>query len=139
MKKIIIFAILAAVVAAIFACCPCRKGKNNATLSEGKWHLVRMMNHDLKITAEQFVFTFAADGTFAGTGACNQISAKYTTGEKGVLTFSNLAATKMMCPDIELENSFNQILEGTTHYEIDGQMLMLFSNGDMQAVLQLTK
>jgi heat shock protein HslJ len=140
MKKIIIISLLVvAVVAVIIACCPCRKGKNNATLTEGQWHVVRMMNHDLKITAEQFTFTFLADGVFAGTGGCNQINAQYTKGEKGELTFSNLVSTKMMCPDIELESTFNQILEGTTHYEMDGEMLMLFSNGEMQAVLKQLK
>ena len=41
-----------------------------------------------------------------------------------------------MCPDAELEVAFNKILSQTTHYEIDGDMLLLLSNGDMQAVLQ---
>ena len=52
------------------------------------------------------------------------------------MKFENMASTKMMCRDIELEDAFNKILAQTTHYEIDGDMLLLLSNGDMQAVLQ---
>lgn len=137
MKKIIVSTILAALIAILFAaCCPCRKGKNNLPLQGREWHLVRMMNHDLQISAEQFTFTFTADGEFAGMGACNHISGKFTISNKRDMTFRNIASTKRMCPDIELETAFNKILSQTTHYEIDGDMLMLFSNGDMQVVLK---
>lgn len=137
MKKIIVSAILATLVTMLFAgCCPCRKGKNNLSLEGREWHLVRMMNHDLQISAEQFTFTFAADGEFSGMGACNRIFGKYTISDKRDMTFSDMASTKRMCPDAELEAAFHKILSQTTHYEIDGDMLMLLSNGDMQAVLK---
>ncbi len=137
MKKIIVSTIVATFLAMLVAgCCPCRKGKNNLSLQGREWHLVRMMNHDLQISPEQFVFTFSPDGEFAGMGACNRIFGKYTTSDKREMTFSGMASTKRMCPDIELEASFNKILSQTTHYEIDGDMLLLLSNGDMQAVLQ---
>lgn len=137
MKKLAIFTLLASMAAALCAgCCPCRKGKNNLSLEGHSWHLVQMMNHELKITPEQFVFTFSADGTFSGIGACNRIFGSYATSDKGAMTFSKMASTKMMCRDIELEDAFNKILSQTTHYEIDGDMLLLLSNGDMQAVLQ---
>ena len=137
MKKLTIFTLLVSMAAALFSgCCPCRKGKNNLTLEGHSWHLVQMMNHELKITPEQFVFTFAADGSFSGIGACNRIFGKYNVTDKVAMTFENMASTKRMCPDAELEVAFNKILSQTTHYEIDGDMLLLLSNGDMQAVLQ---
>lgn len=137
MKKIILLAIVVAMISALFmGCCPCRKGKNNLSLQGREWHLVRMMNHDLQITPEQFVFTFSPDGTFSGMGACNRIFGKYSLGEKRAMHFSNIASTKMMCQEAELESAFSKILNQTTHYEVDGDMLMLLSNGDMQAVLQ---
>lgn len=137
MKKTILLSILVAMISALFmGCCPCRKGKNNLSLEGREWHLVRMMNHDLQISAEQFTFTFAADGEFSGMGACNRIFGKYTISDKRDMTFSDMASTKRMCPDAELEAAFHNILSQTTHYEIDGDMLMLLSNGDMQAVLK---
>lgn len=137
MKKLTILTLIASLFAGLCAgCCPCRKGKNNLSLEGHSWHLMRMMNHDLKISPEQFVFTFSADGTFSGIGACNRIFGQYNVTDKGVMKFENMASTKMMCRDIELEDAFNKILAQTTHYEIDGDMLLLLSNGDMQAVLQ---
>ena len=137
MKRFILFTIVASLLAMLCAaCCPCRKGKNNLSLQGREWHLVRMMNHDLQITPEQFVFTFSPDGTFAGMGTCNRIFGKYSLGEKRAMHFSNIASTKMMCRETELETAFSKILNQTTHYEVDGDMLMLLSNGDMQAVLQ---
>jgi heat shock protein HslJ len=60
---------------------------------------------------------------------------QYVTSLTGAMTFKELASTRMMCPDVALETEFAQILERATHYEIDGDMLLILSNGEMQAVL----
>lgn len=137
--KRFLFIALAAVSLAIVcaACCSCRKGKNNKPLTGTEWHLVRMMSGDLSIEPDQFVFAFGKDGRFSGVGACNRMMGSYTATEKGGMTFGeDIASTRMMCPDIELESKFSQILSATTHYEIDGDMLMLLSNGEVQAVFK---
>jgi heat shock protein HslJ len=41
----------------------------------------------------------------------------------------------MMCPDQATESQFTALLERVTHYEVDGSLLLLLSNGEMQAVL----
>lgn len=117
-------------------CCACRKGKNAKPLVGTSWHLVRMMERDLQIEPDQFLFTFDAEGRFGGKGACNRMMGGYTTTDKGGMKFSAVASTRMMCPDVELESELGKILEATTHYEIDGDMLLLLSNGELQAVFQ---
>ena len=95
--------------------------------------------HDIspkRIAPEDFIFTFDADGHFGGKGACNRMMGSYTTTDKGGITFGNVASTRMMCPNVDLEAELSKILEDATHYEIDGDMLMLLSNGEMQAVFQ---
>lgn len=126
------------VVATLFmlaACCPCRKGKNNVAFVGTQWQLVRLMGRDLAFEGDKFVFTFK-DGQFAGMGACNRFMGRYTTSETGALKMEELATTRMMCPDTELEAEFTKILNQATHYEVDGDMLLILSNGEMQAVLQ---
>ena len=44
--------------------------------------------------------------------------------------------TRMACPDLELEREFVAAIESTTHYDMDGPMLMLLSDGELRAVLQ---
>ena len=135
--KNVITVIIAVVVFAIAAgCCACRKGKNNLPLVGTEWHLVKMMERELNISPEQFVFTFSKDGAFGGVGACNRMMGDYTVTEKGEMTFGGVASTRRMCPDIELETRFTQVLESVSHYEVDGDMLLLLSKGELRAVLQ---
>ena len=42
----------------------------------------------------------------------------------------------MACPGMEREHAFAQALEATTHYDMDGPMLLLLSNGELKAVFQ---
>ena len=116
-------------------CCACRKGKNNLPLEGQQWQLVRMMGRDYTFEKGQFTFSFGEDEIFAGRGACNQFSGGYTTSPTGALTFDSLGTTRMMCPDQALESEFAALLERITHYEVDGSLLLLLSNGEMQAVL----
>ena len=41
----------------------------------------------------------------------------------------------MMCPDANLETQFVEVLNRATHYEVDGNVLMILSNGEVQAIL----
>ena len=136
MKNIITILVVALVVVAAVSCCPCRKGKNSKPLVGTEWHLEKMMERELNISPEQFVFTFGKDGAFGGVGACNRMMGDYTVTEKGGMTFGGVASTRRMCPDAELETRFAQVLESTTHYEIDGDMLLLLSKGELRAVLK---
>lgn len=116
-------------------CCACRKGKNNLPLQGTEWHLMRLMGKDLALDNDKFVFTFSADGEFAGVGACNRIFGAYKSNDARALKFENIASTRRMCPDANLETQFVEILDRATHYEVDGNILMILSNGEVQAIL----
>lgn len=136
MKKFFYIVLVVAMAVVISGCCACRKGKNNLPLVGTEWHLEKIMERELNISPEQFVFTFGKDGAFGGVGACNRMMGDYTVTEKGGMTFGGVASTRRMCPDAELETRFAQVLESTTHYEIDGDMLLLLSKGELRAVLK---
>lgn len=136
MKNVLVIILAAMVFAGVVGCCACRKGKNNLPLVGTEWHLEKMMERELNISPEQFVFIFSEDGAFGGVGACNRMMGDYTATEKGGMTFGGVASTRRMCPDAELETRFTQVLESTTHYEIDGDMLLLLSKGELRAVLK---
>lgn len=135
MKLFYKISLVVATLVMLASCCPCRKGKNNVAFAGTQWQLVRLMGRDLAFDGDKFVFTFS-DGQFAGMGACNRFMGQYTTSETGALKLEGLATTRMMCPDAELEVEFTKILNRATHYEVDGDMLLILSNGEMQAVLQ---
>ena len=137
MKRVFLLSILALTISMLAAgCCACRKGKNNLPLVGTTWQLKRMMGQDIHPKDDQFVFTFSADGNFSGLGACNRMMASYTSSDKGALQIGPLAGTRRMCPDQALEAEFTKIASRITHYEVDGNMLMLLSNGEVHAILQ---
>ena len=49
---------------------------------------------------------------------------------------SSPVSTMMACPDMKTEREFTEALEATTHYDMDGPMLLLLSNGELRAVFQ---
>ena len=135
MRTLFCMTISALAVILLSGCCACRKGKNNLPLHGTEWHLMRLMGKDLALDNDKFVFTFSADGEFAGTGACNRIFGAYKSNDSRALSFENLASTRRMCPDANLETEFSAVLGRATHYEVDGNILMILSNGEVQAIL----
>ena len=69
-------------------------------------------------------------------GTCNRLSGIYKTDDKRSLKLGPIASTMMACPGMEREHAFAQALEATTHYDMDGPMLLLLSNGELKAVFQ---
>jgi heat shock protein HslJ len=136
MKNVISILIAAVVLSLAVGCCACRKGKNNKPLVGTEWQLARMMGTDIAVADDQFVFQFSEDGRFSGVGACNRMMGDYSVTEKRAISFGELAGTRMMCPNINLEAQFTKIISQATHYEIDGDMLLLLSNGELQAVFK---
>lgn len=84
-----------------------------------------------------FTVRFAEDGTFSGLGSCNRLMGAYTVeGDRG-LKIGPVATTLMACPSGEdIETAFAAALEAADHYDMDGPMLLLLSDGELHAVLQ---
>jgi heat shock protein HslJ len=95
-----------------------------------------MMGADVDAADNQFVFQFSADGRFSGVGACNRMMGDYSTTATGAISFGELAGTRVMCPRVDLEAKMSKIISQATHYEIDGDMLLLLSNGELQAIFK---
>ena len=127
------------VVVILAGCCNCRsyQRKNQRPLIGTEWQLIQLGGE--KISAEQDSFSFTLtdeESQLTGKGACNQLTGIYTTDESRRLNFTQLGSTRMLCPEAEKEARFFEALEKTTHYDMDGPMLLLLSNGDLVAIMQ---
>ncbi len=119
------------------SCCPCRsyQKKTRRPLAGTTWQLIQLDGRSVQ--PREGAFSLHLDeGRVAGIGACNRLSGTYTTTEKRALVFGPIASTRMACPDIEQEQRFLQVLAATTHYDMDGPMLILLCDGELRAVLQ---
>lgn len=140
----------AALAAVVVGCCNCRAlRKSQRPLVGTDWRLVQLGGRTVKADAsdpERFTMRFeeaerqadaGTDGNRVyGTGACNRFFGTFRLGEKRALTIGDMGSTRMMCPDIETESAFFEALLSVTHYDMDGPMLMLFSNGELSAIFQ---
>ena len=139
MTRFMKLAALAALVMLVASCCPCRKHRKG----DGKpfvgteWQLVQLNGRAVPVEGDLFTVVFGEDGRLSGLGACNGFMGSYQTTETGGLTVGqNMASTRMFCPDLDREQAFGDVLSGATHYEVDGDMLMLLTDGELRAVLQ---
>lgn len=139
MKILLRIAVIAAAGALIAGCCNCRsyQTKTRRPLVGTEWQLIQLGGKSVKPEPDKFTITLLADGSrLTGVGACNRLMGSYKTDSKRTLKFGPLASTMMACPGMEQEDAFTRALEATTHYDMDGPMLLLLSNGDLQAVFQ---
>jgi heat shock protein HslJ len=98
---------------------------------------VQLNGRAVPVEGDLFTVVFGEDGRLSGLGACNRFMGSYQTTETGGLTVGqNMASTRMFCPDLDREQAFGDVLSGATHYEVDGDMLMLLTDGELRAVLQ---
>lgn len=139
MKILLKIAAVAALAALVAGCCNCRsyQKKTRQPLVGTEWQLVQLDGKPVKPEEGKFTLTLLAEGNrFAGVGACNRLMGKYEATEKGALKIGPVASTMMACPGMEQEDAYTKMLEAITHYDMDGPMLLLLSDGELKAVFQ---
>ncbi len=118
-------------------CCDCRKlSKLEKPLVGTEWQLVQLMAKDVAAEGNSFRLTFMNNGTVAGKGDCNVLTATFSMTASRDLIIKNLGSTRQYCKNYELENEFMDTLERVTHYEMDADHMLLLSNGTLVAILK---
>ena len=135
--KLIIIALLCATI--LVGCCSaCRQRQKNAKPLKGtEWHLVQLEGKDMELPINSFNITLGQDGSIAGIAACNRLPGHYTVSENYASNFGQVGTTMMLCPENgELESKFTAVLGVVTHYDIDGDMLILLQQGTIKALFK---
>lgn len=136
MKRLTLF-ILAIMAITLTSCCDCRKvAKLQKPLLGTTWQLVQIMGRDIKAEGESYTLMFNEDGSVSGQGDCNRLTAIFKTTEKRALDISQLGSTRRLCPDAEGEQAYFDMLDRVTHYEMDGDMMILLSDGTLVAIMK---
>ena len=106
-----------------------------------QWELVEVNGKDLSEYGEQnktpgFLFD-AAEKRLQGNAGCNLMGATYTIKENNQIEFSHMFATKMACPNMELETEVNKMFSTVINYFINEDMELIFFNEDGDVVMKL--
>lgn len=102
---------------------------------DGEWTVVSIFGNDVTSeTKPAFVFT---GDTVNGATGCNRFFGPFKSTADSLL-FSDMATTKMMCPDIAVEDSFLKAVHQVVTYSIADSTLSM-KNADNQVVIVCKK
>ncbi|MDX9801161.1 MAG: META domain-containing protein [Spirochaetia bacterium] len=121
MKKLLIL-----MIALIFTSCE-TTGKTAATDKnslQGKWELTVLEGQN--IAEKQPVYLeFKDDSKVSGFAGCNRLNGAYTLGKGNMISFNQLATTRMACPQMELEIRVLKMLDKADNFVIENDRLIL--------------
>lgn len=131
-----------AAVSCLMAMISCGAGKKALTSADidGQWTIIEAMGkavteNEGNVPSINFN---AAEKSVSGTTGCNSFMGSFTLGEDNAISFSPLAATKMMCRNMEAETLIFQALDaaGTAKKDKDA---LVFCSKDGNVVLKMTR
>ena len=122
MKKLII-----AAAALMFAACDEQTvAVEDMPLEGTTWKLVELNGEANPAFGENDCFYFTLDNnSITGKGSVNRFFGGYEITDEGALDIGELGMTRMMGPNIDLENSFVQMFDNISGCTIDGNTLTL--------------
>jgi len=105
----------------------------------GPWQVVAINGKEIDVADARLVFDVAAN-TVTGNAGCNRLNGELTRNPRlsSSVQFSNLATTRMTCPDIETESALLIALEEVTHARQEKNAAVLL-DASGKAVVKLTR
>ncbi len=138
--KIITLIATAALAALVgVSCCHCRsyQKRTRQPLCGTEWQAIQLNGREVvREEPSQYTLLLTDDGRMAGQGDCNRLMGNYTSDESRAINISGIASTRALCPQGSREAEYISALDAATHYDMDGPMLILLSNGEQKAVFQ---
>lgn len=120
----------------------CGTGKKALTSADidGQWTITEAMGQ--AVTGNEgnvpSINFNIAEKSVSGTTGCNSFMGGFTLGENNEVSFSPLAATKMMCRDMKAEMLIFQATEAARTAKKDNEDLV-FCSEDGNVVLRMTR
>jgi len=98
-----------------------------ATLAETKWKLITLNGKVVtqRGNREYFIKLNSKDGKFTAFAGCNNMMGSYVMPSAFGLSFSNVAMTKMACPNMDVESRFSKALTETDQYTLKDNIMKL--------------
>lgn len=126
---------VALLVAVMASCCPCLKNSYMDQFDKlvgSEWKLVQKDGRDIAADGRNnYTLAFSKDNRVSGVADCNRYSgvmAYMVTQNAQKFSISQIASTRMACPDMAGENEFLEFLKGAHRVNIDGDLLIMLSN-----------
>ena len=114
MKKLFVSA---AIMSAVFMS-SCGTSGNSVDLS-GEWNIVSVEGQNISSESDPFIGFDTKEGRIYGNAGCNRIMGvlEIDSVNPGHIVLSNVAATRMMCPDIKTEQKVMAALNSVSGFQ----------------------
>lgn len=93
---------------------------------EQRWNLLLMGTDERLSMPETPYFQISRDGSVSGHDGCNRFTGHVNLGDNQRIEFSELATTRMACPNMEDAQRVTAMLETAYRYLIDHDRLVFF-------------
>ena len=97
-----------------------------------KWKLIELHGQAVVKNAqskEDSYIRLTKEGTISAYTGCNNMTGSYQVRKGFGIRFTNIASTRMACPDMKTEQILNQVLQATDNYTIKDKRLTLGKTG----------
>ncbi|MYL22292.1 META domain-containing protein [Halomonas alkaliantarctica] len=109
---------------------PLDSAERDASLSgpvvETRWNLLLVGTNERLSLPETPFFRISEDGRVSGHDGCNRFTARAELGDNQRIAISDIATTRMACPDSESTERVTAMLENAYRYLIDHDRLVFF-------------
>ena len=119
----------------------CKSTNQETSLTNTKWIVETLYGKKVKLEEknnEVFLTLDSLKKQVHGKVGCNRFFGNYLKNNQD-LTFSQMGATKMACPDMNIEITFFKVLESTKTFFIKNDKLYLKDTGNIIAVFSANK
>lgn len=119
--------------------CGSSKSLVSADALNGEWNVIEINGKAVTPAAGQeypFIGFKTAESQLYGTTGCNRFFGGYKLGAKGAIDLGNLGSTRMMCPDMKIEDSlFDALGKVKQVKQLDDQVIGLCADGKKALVV----
>ncbi len=116
----------------------CKTVKTSAL--EGEWNVTAVNGKAVQAEQLPYVGFAAEDNRVYGNAGCNFISGTYRVkGKTSKIQLGHMASTMMACPNMELEQSVLEALNGVERIDVTDADHLLLQDGGKNTLLQLEK
>ncbi len=118
----------------LFVSCGVAKSTSqNVSLGSTEWKMAELNGERVISAEDSYILNFGDESSLSAKGECNMINGRYSWAKDGSISIETLASTRMMCPNIDREALFVEVLDGATSYRVDNGILQLFTGDDLVA------
>jgi heat shock protein HslJ len=97
-------------------------------LTDKYWKLVELNGQQVSSSdniKEPHIIFKLEENRLVGSGGCNSFHGSFELKEGSRITLSKITATRMACPDMEIEDRFLKVLETVDNYNLTENTLIL--------------